>query len=61
MINAQGYGRAALQAAGETGLPVWPGVSPFRLEDGTLVGLSLHRTDRGLRRDRRLAAAELGL
>jgi hypothetical protein len=60
MINAQGYGRAALRAA-ETGLPVWLGVSPFRLEDGTLVGLSLHRTDRGLRRDRRLAAAELGL
>jgi ABC-type dipeptide/oligopeptide/nickel transport system ATPase subunit len=39
MINAQGYGRAALQAAAETGLPVWLGVSPFRLEDGTLVGL----------------------
>ncbi len=39
MINAQGYGRAALQAAAETGLPVWLGVSPFRLPDGTLVGL----------------------
>ena len=39
MINAQGYGRAALQAAAETGLPVWLGVSPFRLRDGTLVGL----------------------
>jgi S-methylmethionine-dependent homocysteine/selenocysteine methylase len=39
MINAQGYGRAALQAAAETGLPVWLGVSPFRLDDGTLVGL----------------------
>jgi S-methylmethionine-dependent homocysteine/selenocysteine methylase len=39
MINAQGYGRAALQAAAETGLPVWLGVSPFRLADGTLVGL----------------------
>ena len=38
MINARGYGRAALQAAAETGLPVWLGVSPFRLEDGTLVG-----------------------
>ena len=39
MISAQGYGRAALQAAAETGLPVWLGLSPFRLEDGTLVGL----------------------
>ena len=39
MINAQGYGRAARQAAAETGLPVWLGLSPFRLEDGTLVGL----------------------
>jgi S-methylmethionine-dependent homocysteine/selenocysteine methylase len=38
MINARGYGRAALQAAAETGLPVWLGVSPFRLEDGSLVG-----------------------
>jgi S-methylmethionine-dependent homocysteine/selenocysteine methylase len=38
MINARGYGRAALQAAAETGLPVWLGVSPFRLEDGTLAG-----------------------
>ena len=35
MINAQGYGRAAVAAAAETGLPVWLGVSPFRLEDGT--------------------------
>jgi S-methylmethionine-dependent homocysteine/selenocysteine methylase len=39
MINAQGYGHAALQAAAETGLPVWLGVSPFRLPDGALVGL----------------------
>jgi S-methylmethionine-dependent homocysteine/selenocysteine methylase len=39
MINARGYGHAAMQAAAETGLPVWLGVSPFRLEDGTLVGL----------------------
>ncbi len=36
MIDAQGYGRAALQAAAETGLPVWLGISPARLEDGTL-------------------------
>jgi homocysteine S-methyltransferase len=39
MINAQGYGRAAVAAAAETGLPVWLGVSPFRLPDGTLIGL----------------------
>jgi S-methylmethionine-dependent homocysteine/selenocysteine methylase len=39
MINAQGYGRAAVAAAAETGLPVWLGVSPFRLADGSLVGL----------------------
>jgi S-methylmethionine-dependent homocysteine/selenocysteine methylase len=39
MINAQGYGRAALQAAAETGLPVWLGISPFRRIDGTLAGL----------------------
>jgi S-methylmethionine-dependent homocysteine/selenocysteine methylase len=39
MISAQGYGRAAVAAAAETGLPVWLGLSPFRLEDGTLVGL----------------------
>jgi S-methylmethionine-dependent homocysteine/selenocysteine methylase len=36
MISAQGYGRAALQAATETGLPVWLGISPVRLTDGTL-------------------------
>ena len=28
MIEAQGYGRAALQAAAETGLPVWLGITP---------------------------------
>lgn len=39
VINARGYGHAALQAAAETGLPVWLGVSPFRLRDGALVGL----------------------
>lgn len=39
MINARGYGRAALQAAAETGLPVWLGISAFRLEDGTLSTL----------------------
>jgi S-methylmethionine-dependent homocysteine/selenocysteine methylase len=36
MIDAAGYGRAALQAAAETGLPVWLGISPARLDDGTL-------------------------
>ena len=36
MINARGHGRAALQAAAETGLPVWLGISPARLDDGTL-------------------------
>jgi homocysteine S-methyltransferase len=36
MIAAEGYGRAALQAAAETGLPVWLGVTPARREDGGL-------------------------
>jgi S-methylmethionine-dependent homocysteine/selenocysteine methylase len=36
MIDDQSYGRAALQAAAETGLPVWLGVSPGRRDDGTL-------------------------
>jgi S-methylmethionine-dependent homocysteine/selenocysteine methylase len=36
MIDARGYGRAALQAAAETGLPVWLGISPDRRADGTL-------------------------
>jgi len=31
-----GYGSAAVQAAHETGLPVWLGLSPVRLPDGTL-------------------------
>jgi S-methylmethionine-dependent homocysteine/selenocysteine methylase len=39
MINARSYGHAALQAAAETGLPVWLGVGAFRLDDGTLTGL----------------------
>ena len=37
MINARSYGHAALQAAAETGLPVWLGVGAFRLDDGTLT------------------------
>jgi S-methylmethionine-dependent homocysteine/selenocysteine methylase len=36
LMQALSYGRAALQAAAETGLPVWLGVTPVRLEDGTL-------------------------
>jgi homocysteine S-methyltransferase len=36
MIGAQGYGRAALQAAAETGLPVWLGITPARHQDGSL-------------------------
>jgi homocysteine S-methyltransferase len=36
MIDDQSYGRAALQAAAETGLPVWLGISPARRDDGTL-------------------------
>ena len=36
MIEAQGYGGAAVQAVAETGLPVWLGISPARLDDGTL-------------------------
>jgi S-methylmethionine-dependent homocysteine/selenocysteine methylase len=36
MIDARGYGSAAVQAATETGLPVWLGISPIRLPDGTL-------------------------
>jgi S-methylmethionine-dependent homocysteine/selenocysteine methylase len=36
MIEAQGYGRAAVRAAAETGLPVWLGISAARRQDGTL-------------------------
>jgi S-methylmethionine-dependent homocysteine/selenocysteine methylase len=36
LMEAPGYGRAALEAAAETGLPVWLGVSAMRLDDGTL-------------------------
>ena len=36
MIGAEGYGRAALQAAAETGLPVWLGITPARQEGGSL-------------------------
>ena len=36
MISARGHGSAAVTAATETGLPVWLGISPVRLDDGTL-------------------------
>lgn len=36
MIGAQGYGGAARQAAAETGLPVWLGITPARRQDGSL-------------------------
>jgi homocysteine S-methyltransferase len=36
MIEARGYGRAALQAAAGTGLPVWLGITAVRRADGTL-------------------------
>jgi S-methylmethionine-dependent homocysteine/selenocysteine methylase len=39
MIGARGYGRAALQAAAETGLPVWLGVSSARAADGSITVL----------------------
>src|SRR5215472_18436589 len=39
MIGEPGYGAAAVQAAKETGLPVWLGVSPARGPDGTLGAL----------------------
>jgi homocysteine S-methyltransferase len=36
MIGGRDYGSAAVQAATETGLPVWLGVSPYRRADDTL-------------------------
>lgn len=36
MINSPSYGHAAIEAATSTGLPVWLGLSPWRLEDGSL-------------------------
>jgi homocysteine S-methyltransferase len=36
MIGGQDYGSTAVQAATETGLPVWLGLSPDRQPDGTL-------------------------
>ena len=36
MVGGRGYGSLAVQAAAETGLPVWLGVSPYHRADGTL-------------------------
>jgi S-methylmethionine-dependent homocysteine/selenocysteine methylase len=36
LMDATGYGRNAITAAAETGLPVWLGISPVRLDDGTV-------------------------
>ncbi len=36
LMEAPGYGRAAIQAATETGLPVWLGIAPIRNDDGSL-------------------------
>jgi S-methylmethionine-dependent homocysteine/selenocysteine methylase len=36
LIESTGYGRAAVQAATETGLPVWLGIGAVRQDDGSL-------------------------
>jgi homocysteine S-methyltransferase len=36
LMESAGYGRAAIEAATQTGLPVWLGVAPIRLDDGSL-------------------------
>src|SRR5260221_14686640 len=36
LMEAPGYGRAAIQAAPETGLPVWLVIAPVHLEDDSL-------------------------
>jgi S-methylmethionine-dependent homocysteine/selenocysteine methylase len=48
LIDAPGYGRAAIQAAAETGLPVWLGVAPVRNDDGSLVADPVMGTGLGL-------------
>jgi S-methylmethionine-dependent homocysteine/selenocysteine methylase len=35
-MEAPGYGAAAIKAAAETRLPVWLGIGPVRLDDGSL-------------------------
>jgi S-methylmethionine-dependent homocysteine/selenocysteine methylase len=37
LMESSGYGRAALEAATSTGLPVWLGIGSIRQDDGTLV------------------------
>jgi homocysteine S-methyltransferase len=37
LVESPVYGRNAIQAAAETGLPIWLGISPVRAEDGTLM------------------------
>jgi S-methylmethionine-dependent homocysteine/selenocysteine methylase len=36
LMESAGYGRAAIEAAAQTGLPGWLGVAPIRLDDGNL-------------------------
>jgi homocysteine S-methyltransferase len=36
LMEAPGYGAAAMKAVAETGLPVWLGIGPVRLDDGSL-------------------------
>jgi homocysteine S-methyltransferase len=36
LMEAPGYGAAAIKAVAETGLPVWLGIGPVRLDDGSL-------------------------
>jgi S-methylmethionine-dependent homocysteine/selenocysteine methylase len=36
LMEASGYGRTAIEAATQTGLPVWLGIAPIRLDDGSL-------------------------
>jgi S-methylmethionine-dependent homocysteine/selenocysteine methylase len=44
MMNAPSYGLSALDAAFQTGLPVWLGVSAVRLSDGRLGALDPRRS-----------------
>jgi homocysteine S-methyltransferase len=48
LMDAPGYGRAAIQAATETGLPVWLGVAPVLGDDGSLVTDPVMGTGLGL-------------
>src|SRR6202008_3003873 len=48
LMDAPGYGRAAIQAAADTGLPVWLGVAPVRGDDGSLGADPVMGTGLGL-------------